>query len=86
MLVGVALANVLGAAGLVGTGWGIANEKKWGWYLGLVMSAIELVSFAWLVQQSGLDFNLMLGSLFAVMHAVLILHTDSRAYVRIWFK
>ncbi len=83
-LLGTSLFPIFAAfvAGLVASGYGIANEKKWGWYLGIALAGIELL-FTLSLGVSGLGiFSL----LFIVARLALLLHTQSREYVRIWFK
>lgn len=69
-------------AGLVASGYGIANEKKWAWYLGIVLAAIELLFRLSL----GLGGLAIIGIMFIVARLALLLHPQSRDYVRIWFK
>jgi hypothetical protein len=67
--------------GPVAAGWGIANEKKWGYWLGLVLA---VVAVAWIVVHfsAGSILNLLFyGALVA-----LLLHRQSREYRRIWFR
>jgi hypothetical protein len=71
--------------GGIAAGYGIANEHKWGYGLGIV---VALFPFAWRIT-SGLNnvfstsfVNLM----FEVALVVLLLHPQSREYERIWFK
>jgi len=65
--------------GEVVAGIGIANDKRAGYYLGLVVSTGWLV---WLLFNSGDPISL----LFAVARVALLLHPQSRDYQRIWFK
>jgi hypothetical protein len=58
-------------AGQVAAGWGIANEKKWGYWLGVALVSLQL---AFIV----LYFSF--GALLA-----LLLHPQSRSYRKIWF-
>jgi hypothetical protein len=67
--------------GQVGAGFGIANEKKWGYWLGLVMAVLPLV----LVIVRGGAIGLI-GLMFQVALIALLLHPQSREYRRIWFK
>ncbi|MHB1929580.1 MAG: hypothetical protein ACYCUG_09210 [Acidimicrobiales bacterium] len=71
-------------AGEVAGGWGVANEKKWGFWLAAVVAALMLV-FAivtiWLVGA----FNLI-SLLFDVALVALLFHPQSTAYRRTWFK
>jgi hypothetical protein len=67
--------------GQVAAGWGIANEKKWGYWLGLVL-AVLLVAFTVLSFSAGSIVSLLFyGALVA-----LLLHPQSRAYRRTWFR
>ena len=83
----------LGALGLLGLivvagngagGYGIANEQKWGYGLGVAMAflpfALRLIVGAPLLGPSFI--NLM----FEVALVALLLHPQSRDYQRIWFS
>ena len=72
------------AAGSIAAGYGIANERKWGYILGVAMA---LLPFALIIATrssplSGGIINL----LFEIALAALLLHPQSRDYQRIWFK
>jgi hypothetical protein len=67
--------------GPVAAGWGIANEKKWGYWLGV---ALALVTVGYLVTH--LSFGSIINLLFYGALVALLLHPQSRAYRRIWFK
>ncbi len=75
---GLGLVLVLGP---VAAGWGIANEKKWGYWLGVVLTAVMV---AFLVTSFGLGGIISL--LFYVALLALLLHPQSREYRRTWFK
>jgi hypothetical protein len=67
--------------GPVAAGWGIANEKKWGYWLGVVLALLD-VAFILLYFSVGALLNLIFyGALVA-----LLLHPQSRAYRRTWFR
>ena len=71
---------------MVGGGFGIANEQKWGYGLGLA-AAFSPFALRWLFlgpsHVLGANFiNLM----FEVALVALLLHPMSRDYERIWFK
>ncbi|MBV9412339.1 MAG: hypothetical protein JO148_12135 [Acidimicrobiia bacterium] len=72
------------AIGSIAAGYGIANERKWGYILGVVMA---LVPFALVIvtRSSPLSGGL-LNLLFEVALVALLLHPQSRDYQRIWFK
>jgi hypothetical protein len=73
--------------GPVAAGFGIANEKKWGWWLGVVLTALEVAYIVLIVAgvfglQIGVLINLLIyGALLA-----LLLHPQSREYKRVWFR
>jgi len=70
------------AAGGVAAGFGVANEKKWGYWLGLVVPALSVLSF-FVDNKLGVG---LIGLMFDVALVALLLHTQSREYQRIWFK
>jgi hypothetical protein len=81
------LFSILGlaiAAGGVGAGYGIANEKKWGYGLGVAMAllpfVLQLVFF-----HNPFATNLI-NLMFEIALLALLLHPQSREYQRIWFK
>ena len=72
------------AVGSIAAGYGIANERKWGYILGVAMA---LFPFAVIIatRSSPLSGGL-LNLLFEVALVALLLHPQSRDYQRIWFK
>jgi uncharacterized membrane-anchored protein YitT (DUF2179 family) len=78
----IGLAFVIGGAA---GGFGIANEKKWGYNLGLVMAFLP---FAWRIALNGPGGALggdIINTMFEVALVALLLHPQSRDYQRIWF-
>jgi len=74
------------AAGGAAAGYGIANERKWGYYLGVGMAALP---FALRAYYNGLGNVLsadVITLLFEIALVALLLHPQSRDYQRIWFK
>ena len=67
--------------GPVAAGWGIANEKKWGYWLGL---AINVLAVIYLLIHPG--FGSVISLLFYIALVALLLHPDSRSYRRTWFR
>jgi len=67
--------------GPVAAGWGVANEKKWGYWLGL---ALALLTVGFLI--INFSFVSIINLLFYGALVALLLHPQSRAYRRIWFK
>src|SRR3954453_4797481 len=74
-------------AGGAGAGYGIANERKWGYGLGLVLAFFPFVVRAAI---GGLTDVFATGDIIELMFEValvlLLLHPQSRDYQRIWFK
>ena len=87
--VGSALGLALVIGG-VAAGYGIANERKWAYWLGVGIAALGLYPYAVLLLagQIGLLFNpqVLVGFAFAVAKLVLLVHPMSRSYYNIWFK
>jgi hypothetical protein len=89
------LQQVVVPLGLAAAGFGIANERKWGYGLGVAMAALPLVarvllglgiSFRFDVPSiSPLDYDII-GLLFEIALVALLVHPRSREYQRIWFK
>lgn len=75
------LASVIGG---IAAGFGIANERKWGYGLGIAMAVFP---FALRFYYSGnpLSSNL-LSLMFEIALVALLLHPQSRDYQRLWFK
>lgn len=88
-----AFGSTLGLAlivGAVAAGYGIANEQKWGYWLGVAIAALGLYWYLplFLNGQLGALFNpqVLIGFLFAVAKFVLLVHPMSRSYYSVWFK
>ncbi len=77
-------------AAVAGAGYGIANEKRWGYGLGITVSVLALLPFAYLALTDGilelLGIGVLLGLVFPVARLALLLHAESRNYQRVWFK
>ena len=69
----------LGAAG-----FGVANEKRWGYRLGVALAAFNVLVDLYVLIRAG--FGIALTLLFAVVLLGLFLHSQSREYERIWFR
>jgi hypothetical protein len=64
--------------------YGIANERRWGYRVGVAASVVILALSLWLFV-SGHGGIGILNLLFAGVLAALLLHPQSREYQRIWF-
>lgn len=77
------LIGLLIIAGSAAAGFGMANERKWGYGLGV---AIAILPFALrLLRGSPLGGDLI-SLMLDVALVALLLHPQSREYQRIWFK
>ena len=70
--------GLLLTAASIGSGFGIANEKRWGYVLGLVTAGIGVIFV--------LGGGNLISLLFAIALVALLLHPQSRDYQRIWFN
>ncbi len=73
-------------AGGIGAGFGIANEKKWGYGLAVVVATLPF-----LVRLAYNGINGILGGdiinlMFEIALVALLIHPQSRDYQRIWFN
>ncbi|HEX3542117.1 MAG TPA: hypothetical protein VHT75_16920 [Acidimicrobiales bacterium] len=71
--------------GQIGGGYGIANEKKWGYGLGIAMAVLPFVYRLAVLHNpfGGVD---IITVMFEIALVALLLHPQSREYQRIWFK
>ncbi|HEX4905169.1 MAG TPA: hypothetical protein VFU93_06950 [Acidimicrobiales bacterium] len=80
-IIGIAL-----VAGGAAAGFGIANEKRWGYNLGLAMAFLP---FVLRIAFNGVE-NIFGGSIINLMFEIalvaLLLHPQSRDYQKIWFS
>jgi hypothetical protein len=89
--IGVGAADYVGVLSFVAmavAAFGIANDKKWGYVLGVSLTSAEVLLL--LVAIGDLSNLLAAGNLiallFTVARAALLLHPMSRDYQRVWFK
>ena len=67
--------------GPVAAGWGIANEKKWGYWAGVVLTVFDLLFTIRYFSGESLITLLFYAALLG-----LLLHPQSREYRRTWFR
>lgn len=77
----------LGVA-LVGGALGIANEKKWGYFLATGAAIYAAVAVLWWMQRAEAFGNtsLLIRLMFDGALVVLLLHPMSKEYRKIWFR
>lgn len=66
-------------------GYGVANEKRWGYWLATALALLYLLSVMYVVFV-GFSLSFVITLLFAAVLVALLLHPQSRHYQRIWFK
>ena len=71
--------------GLAAGGFGIANERKWGYALAVAAACLRAVLFLFYGLAVLTNIGLLIPFLFAVALVALLLHPMSRDYQRIWF-
>jgi len=71
--------------GLVAGGFGIANEKKWGYFLAVGTAVLQVAVVIGRGSSLG-NLSVLIELGFDVALVVLLTHPMSRSYQRIWFK
>lgn len=85
----VATSILLGLITIVGLavgGYGIANEWKWGYAVGVAAAIVQLLMLFAVFGAEILEFPVIITLLFDGALVGLLLHPESRSYQRIWFK
>ena len=67
-------------------GWGIANEKKWGYAVAVGGAVLQVVILIAVFGMSVFTSTVLISFLFDAALVALLLHPMSREYQRIWFK
>lgn len=71
-------------------GFGIANERKWGYWLAVSVASLGLLPGVVTIAADGvgsvLDIGFLISMMFPVALFALLLHPMSRDYQRIWFR
>lgn len=87
--VGVNLALNIGRLSFLGmavAAFGIANERKWGYKLGVALTSGEVILLFIAIGSLTNLGDHFVTALFTVARAALLLHPMSRDYQRVWFK
>jgi len=73
--------------GLAAGGYGIANEKRWGYMLAVAAAILQVLMYV-IVYGGDIitDVFVLISFCFDVALVVLLVHPMSRDYQRIWFK
>jgi hypothetical protein len=71
--------------GLGVAGYGIANERRWGYWLGIVLAGLSALVYLLVVFAGGFG-GVIINLLFMGVLLALLLHPQSREYQKVWFK
>ena len=80
-ILGLGVIGLAIAAGQVVSGYGIANEKKWAYWLAVALTVLVVAQLIFFFSGGGI-----LTLAFYVVLLILLLHPQSREYRRIWFR
>ncbi len=84
------LGVVLSIVGFAGGAFGIANDKRWGYFLAIGITVVELLPLALILIDDPMGALMSIGFLvnllFVGARAALLLHPMSREYQRVWFR
>jgi hypothetical protein len=73
--------------GLAAGGYGIANEKKWGYGLGVSAAVVQILALVALFRgDTFTSFGPLVSFMFDAALLGLLVHPMSRDYQRIWFR
>ncbi len=79
---GIALLIIFG---LFLGGLGIANERKWGYYLAVGASGLEVIMYIIVFRTDVFLFQVLISFLFDVALFALLLHPQSRHHQKVYF-
>jgi hypothetical protein len=85
------LISVIVVAGSAAAAYLIANEKKIGWRIGVVVASAPVVALLIILllgypDRVSIFDAITVGTLFDVALVVLLLHDQTRSYEKVWFK
>lgn len=76
--------------GGVAAGLGIANERRWGYRLAVAVTSVRIGLLALVLASEGigtiLEVDLLLAAVLPVALFVAVVHPQSRAHQRVWFR
>jgi len=90
LLFGVAATSALAQIAIIALlgagGFGIANEKRWGYAVAVIGAVLQVIMLVAVFGSSLLTSTAVISLLFDGALVALLLHPMSREYQRIWFK
>ena len=80
--------GVVVCVGMVVGGFGVANDKRWGYGLAIAAAVLNVayIFLIWGIGPAFTNFNSLLSLMFGGALIALLLHPMSRNYQRIWFR
>ena len=73
-------------AGSAAGGFGIANEKRWGYGVAIAAAAAEALTFLWIMFSYDAWGDFVISAMFSIALVALLMHPQSREYQKIWFS
>ena len=70
----------------VAGGIGMANERKWGYALAVFSACYSVLATLWVGINFSLGMGFILRLMFDIVLVVLLFHSHSRVYKKIWFR
>lgn len=67
-------------------GLGIANDKKWGYWLAFAAAIVHLAMYVYVYELMFLGMTLIVGFIFDLALVGLLAHPQNREYQRVWFR
>jgi hypothetical protein len=78
--------SILSLIALAAGGYGIANDKRWGYSLAVGAAVLQILLVIGVALDVGLELGILLALVFDGALVALLLHRESREYQRIWFS
>ena len=71
-------------AGFIAGALGVSNERRWGYYVAVATSVLNVAITVWLLLTSG--FGVIFALVISIAILALLLNRQSSSYQRIWFR
>ena len=77
---------LLMAIGLIAGGYGIANEKRWGYLVAVASAILQVALLVAVYRLQVFGFPQIMNFMFDALLVALLVHPMSRDYQRLWFR
>ena len=77
---------LLMAIGLIAGGYGIANEKRWGYLVAVASAILQVALLVVVYRLQVFGFPQIMNFMFDALLVGLLVHPISRDYQRVWFR